>query len=142
MKAAISEGVGVYGLDKDVLKMKRPTTMPRDKRRNQSWYPPSTRAAKQTMDNRRSPMQTIYKSLQAADLDKLEYVTPHFALDFKQQTRGRSQGWCTGEDVKSLLINGGQIHFGGRTCSGCISPTVAKPETRMHYSTLGKRLIH
>jgi hypothetical protein len=48
-------------------------------------------------------MQTIYKSLQAADLDKLEYVTPHFALDFKQQTRGRSQGWCTVEDVKSLL---------------------------------------
>jgi hypothetical protein len=47
MKAAISEGVGVYGLDKDVLKMKRPTTMPRDKRRNQSWYPPSTQAAKQ-----------------------------------------------------------------------------------------------
>jgi hypothetical protein len=87
-------------------------------------------------------MQTIYKSLQA-DLDKLEYVTPHFALDFKQQTRGRSQGGVRWEDVKSLLINnGGQIHFGGRTCSGCISPTVAKPETRMHYSTLGKRLIH
>jgi hypothetical protein len=47
------------------------------------------------MDNRRRPyMQTIYKSLQAADLDKLEYVTL-ISLDFKQQTRGRSQGWCT-----------------------------------------------
>jgi hypothetical protein len=70
------------------------------------------------VDNRRRPYaQTIYKSLQAADLDKLEYVTL-ISLDFKQQTRGRSQGGVRWEDVKSLLINnGGQIHFGGRTCS-------------------------
>jgi hypothetical protein len=120
MKAAISEGVGVYGLDKD-----------KDEKAyydasGQEAQPELVSAINAQQSSRlwiigAGPMQTIYKSLQAADLDKLEYVTL-ISHSISNNKHAEGQGWCTVEDVKSLLINnGGQIHFGGRTCSGCIS---------------------
>jgi hypothetical protein len=130
MKAAISEGVGVYGLDKDVFKDEKAYY----DASGQEAQPELVSAINASSKSSRlwiigaGPMQTIYKSLQAADLDKLEYVTLiSHSISNNKHAEGH-KGGVRWEDVKSLLINnGGQIHFGGRTCSGCISPTVAKP---------------
>jgi hypothetical protein len=73
-------------------------------------------------------MFTVYRSLQEADLtarpcELLSHSTPN-NIHAEQHRVGVS--W---EEVKRLVIENGQ-HFGGRTCDGCIVPTVNKPVTK------------
>lgn len=74
------------------------------------------------------PMQTIYKSLQAANRAALRHVvlvSHSISNNVHAEGHGGGVRW---EEVKRLLINSnGSVHFGGRTCSGCIAPTVNKP---------------
>jgi hypothetical protein len=71
-------------------------------------------------------MFTVYRSLQEADLTALAHVS---LVSHSTPNNIHAEHRCGAGGGQAPVIEN-SIHFGGRTCDGCIVPTVNKPVTK------------
>jgi hypothetical protein len=129
MSAAVMESIGVFGLDSALFVDEKARFL------TGTAAQPELVAAinASTRDSRlwiivAGPMLTVFRSMQEADRTALAHVS---LVSHSKSNNIHAEQHRVGarwEDVKGIVIeNGGSVHFGGITCSGCIRPTVNKP---------------
>lgn len=130
MRAAVSEGIPVFGLAPTLFvdeKAHYDTT-------GQEQQPELIAAINASSADSAlwivgaGPMQTIYASMEGADRASLKYVNLISHSRWNNVHAEGHRGGVSWEEVKRLVIeSGGRVYYGGTTCPGCIRPTVGEP---------------